>query len=466
MAGMKLSPPEAGSAQTARMPQTDNATITNRSWPYDLDPPPEFYIDPATLRSEAQLLEFLKSFDQWPSDLWIRYAEKYGKDGVLAIPPQGMPERTIVISAVNPETVFIIERMNAMDFSALGREDQVRVARTVAFDEFKAAFGFERSAEARFDGLSFNDYVDRVIAEMRARPEKMADADLQPYLDQLQHLRDQVNRQEILKPAAILKKIKDIRDAFTRAAHFADIEPQTYGPDGGGTSHYSNVISLDDGAAVSRGYRIFVESDREIAAAEAKLQDLLQHARNLDPAMLVMEIMRLNQTITNARSARESQELEQQNELATTYAAMQDAVNETLRQFGEEKEGETKRFTLYGKTNYADLTDRQKKVVAMFSTLLGKESQRHPLEEARSVERPLMDLIENKDGYPLVAYTNAQWNTFGTQLSEVVTLLGQNTQLKMNDINTLQQLSTSQFEAISKALSRISEMISTISRNT
>lgn len=462
MADMKLIPAGTKNPQPPQAPRkAEVGASSNRSWPYDLDPPPEFHIDPATLTSEKQLIAFLQSFDRWPSDLWIRYAQTYGKDGVLAIPPKGRPERTIVISATEAETVFVIERMNAMDFAALSHVDQMRVAATAAFDELKAAFGFERSADARFDGLSFNDYVDRTIGDMRWQQGDMPDADLQPYLDQLRHMRDQVNRQEILNPAAILKKIKDIKDAFSRAARFASVQPQTFEGD-----HYSNVISLDDGAAVSRGYRVFIESDRQIAAAETKLSELLQQARNLDPAMMVIEILRLDQAITNAKSTRESQELEQQNELAKTYAAMQDAVNETLRLFGEEKEGETKRFTLYGKANYAELTGRQKKVVSMFSTLFGKTSQRHPLEEARSVERPLMDLVDNKDGYPLMTYTNSQWNTFGTQLSEVVTLLGQNTQLKMNDINTLQQQSTSQFEAVAKTLSRMSEIISAISRNT
>lgn len=378
----------------------------------------------------------------------------------------GHPVRTIVLSATRPDQAIIVQRLNAMDFATLSRNDQLRVASTAVFDELKASFGFERREDARYDGLAFDEFVDKIEADMREQQGSMPDADMAVYISELEHLRESVNEQEIIKPATIRKKANDIRENFERAAHFINISAQSYGSDTQPDAHYSNVISLDNGVTVNNGYAVFIQAEREIAANESRLKDLLERARTLDPAILIMEIMRLNQAITDAKTLRESEELKQQNELLKTYAAMQNAVNETLRQFGEEKEGEVKRVTLFNKTSYADLTDQQKKIVSMFSTLFGKDGQRHPLESARSIERPLMDIVDDKPGYPLVAYTNAQWNTFATELSEVVTLLGQNTQLKMNDINTLRDMSTSQFEAAAKAITRLSELISTISRNT
>jgi len=352
--------------------------------------------------------------------------------------------------------------MASLDFAMLSREDQARVAGTSAFDEIKGALGFERAADAKFDGLSFIDYVDRIIAEMRSERGQMSDADLQPFLDRLQHVRDDVNDLEILKPAEIRKKLNDIKDVFERTARFSEIDPETYGPDG----HYSNVISLDGGATVNRGYRIFVENERQIAALEAQRDGLLKRFNTTDLPNLVKQVMMLDKQISDARSLSETEELKQQNELSNTYAAMQDAVNETLRQFSGKEGDNPEKFSLYGKTNYSDLTDRQKKVVSMFSTLFGQDAQQHPLETARSISRPLMDLVKDVKGdYRLQEYTNVQWNTYSTQLSEIVTLLGQNTQLKMNDINTLQQMATSQFETASKSLTRMSELLATIGRN-
>jgi len=443
---------------------TDDAILKNSSGTDGIKPPPEFYIDPSTLKTEKQLIEFLKSFDTWPSQLWIKYAQRWGVDGILAIPPQGKAERTIVTSATNPDNVYIVENMAMIDFAMLSREDAVRVAGTAAFDDVKGAFEFERATDARFDGLSFNDYVDSIISDMRSKKGKMSDEDLQPYLNQLQHVRDDVDDLAILKPSEIRKKISDIKEVFERAAHFSDIQPETYGPQGA-DAHYSNVISLDGGAAINRGYRIFVESDRKIAALEAQRNNLLKRFNTLDLPTLVTQVMMLDKQITDAKSVREGEELKQQNELSNTYAAMQDAINETLRLFSGKDGDDPEKHSLCDKKAYAELTDRQKKLVSMFTNLFGKDAQQHPLEAARSISRPLMDFVEDVRGYPLKTYTNAQWNTFGTQLSEVVTLLGQNTQLKMNDISTLQQMGTSQFEVASKAISRMTDLSTAISRN-
>lgn len=436
-----------------------------KAGPFDTDPPPEFYIDPKTLKTDDEIINFVKSFDHWYSGYLVEYVQKYGKDGVLNIPVDGPPVRTAVISAVEPNKVFFVQRLNEMDFAKLTYEDQVRISKTAAFDAVKLSFGFQRTADAKFGGLSFNEYIDKTISEIRDKANKMPEADIKPYLDQLNDIRERVNRQEILKPTSIQKKITDIKSAFDRAFLFANINPQKPEPPvAPGHDPYTDVISLDDGATIAKGYNIMVQSDREIAAQQARLKAIIRDG-NLDANQLIAEIMRCDQSISNAKELRESEELKQRDDLLKTYAAMQDAVNETLRQFGEEKEGETKRVKLCGKDKYADLSEIQQRVASMFSEVFGKTGQHHPLEISNSIVRPVMDIVKNESGNPLVEYTSAQWNTFGTQLSEIVTQLGQNTQMKMSEISTIRQLGVSQLEMATKSVSKAADLIATIGRN-
>lgn len=451
----------------------DNHAVSKRqvnkslsgAWPLDLSPPPEFNIDPATLKTDQQIADFLKSFGRWFSGYWVQYIQKYGHNGILNIPTEGTPQMTAVISDTDPQQVFIVQSMDQMDFATLTYEDQVKIAKTAAFKTVKQTFGFERAAEARYDGKTFNNYIDDVMKQIGSKQSEMPLADIQPYLDQIQMLREQVNHQEIVKPSVIGKKITDIKDAFDQAYHFSVVKEQRFVPAIQGPGHYADVISLDDGATVKEGAQKLIDADRRITSAQGEIRALTQNVRTLDPSHLIMQIMRLNQDISNMKELRETEALKQRNALTETYAAMQDAVNETLRQFGEEKDDEPKKVTLFGKASYADLTDKQKKLVSMFSTLFGKDAQLHPLEQNSSLSRPLMDLVEDEPGLTLEAFTNAQWNTFSTQLSEAVTMMGQDTQIKMNEISSIRQLSTSQFEMFSRALTKSSELISIIGRN-
>jgi len=425
-----------------------------------INPPPGFDVDPNTLDTQDKLIAFLKEFDDWSSEYQIMYAEKYGKDGVLLIPPMGHTERTIVTSATNPGKIYIVEEMDANAYYTLSREDQVHVAGTKAFEEAKGAFGFERAADVRFDDLPLNEYIDSVIEDMRAAQGKMPDADLQAFLDQLRHERDSVNAQEILRPSIISKRIEDIKASFKRAALFANVKPESYDTK---SKSYSDVISLDGGAAISQGYRVFADCDRQIAQLEEQRSKLLKHSGKLDVPELLMQFLMLTKQINDTKSVREAEESKQQNELSKTYAAMQDAVNETLRLFNGNDEDQ--KYSLYGK-NYADLTDRQKMIVSMFSTLYGAGAQQHPLEEAGGVARALMDMLSRSQGHlSMTAHTSAQWNTFGTQLSEGVTTLGRNTQLKTNEITSMQQMSTSLFEAISKTISNSYSLLQSVAKN-
>lgn len=423
------------------------------------DLPPEFDIDPATLRTKEEISKFLASFYTWYSGYWEQYIQKFGRDGVLTISFENEDLCTAMISATDPGKVIIVQRMNQLDFSTLSYEDQIRVGQTRAFDDVKQTFGFERRVEARFGGLPLDDHIRGLVNDMRSHQGKMPEDDFVAFLEQIEMVQQQVERQEILKPLTIQKTLAGIKEAFERAASFRNIEAQDE------ATPYRNVISLDNGATINSGYALLVRSEKEIAALNKKILSLLASGQNMDPGEFVAQIMVLSRNISTMKEVRETEDLKQRDSLLQTYAAMQNAVNDTIKQFTGSTDEEDKSVSLCGKASYDDLSDIQKKVASMFSTLLGSDSQLHPLEQRNSLQRPLMDMIESRDGYPLAKYTNAQWNVFATQLSAIVTQLGQGTQIKMNDITTLRQTSTSQFEKAVRSISQTADLVGSISRN-
>ncbi|MGQ3278510.1 MAG: hypothetical protein ACT6WE_18405 [Shinella sp.] len=192
----------------------------------------------------------------------------------------------------------------------------------------------------------------------------------------------------------------------------------------------------------------------------------------------------------------ETEEINQQNALLKTYAAMQDIVNQTLQKFAKADEGGKYVLGIANIDDYKFLTNPERKwdaatnkwiegpdnftnaiLISMFEDMLGK-GQKHPLEKLRSISRPLSDIFDNPplfvdpqgnthytgQDYDLKRLTHPQWSTIGTRLSETVTLINQNSQIKMNDINSLDKQRNRHFELSNNALAKMNEILQNIGR--
>lgn len=301
-------------------------------------------------------------------------------------------------------------------------------------------------------------------------------ADQQPYLDELNLLKEQLGQSGIVSPADIQQKVTDIRTRFQRAFAFYDVQPessteQQMGDPPETTTVYHNVISLDDGATVKHGYQVFIDQEKKIAElAEDRMQlvrnDGVVNGKRLDVPTLIARFQMLYSDSLKAQEVMETEDVNQQNALLKTYAAMQDMVNQTVEQF-KSADDSPKGILGLGVNDYNQLTDQQKKVLSMFEDVLGK-GQQHPLESQNDISRPLFDFFKQDpgadDNLDLNQFTQTQWSTFGTRLSETVTLLNQNTQIKMNDITSLEKEADRHFDLASNALSKLADTLQNIGR--
>jgi hypothetical protein len=164
----------------------------------------------------------------------------------------------------------------------------------------------------------------------------------------------------------------------------------------------------------------------------------------------------------------ETEEVNQMNELLKVYAAMQTIVSDTLKTFdgdAEQKKGVQGR----SHDDLPDISEADRKIISMFEDNEGPAGQRHPLELLRNIQRPKHNIINSRaDGSAedgdVVQQLKTSWDTFASQLSETVTLLNQESQIKMNDINSMDKQKNRHYELANGALSKMFDMISSIAR--
>src|SRR5262249_55418133 len=126
-------------------------------------------------------------------------------------------------------------------------------------------------------------------------------------------------------------------------------------------------------------------------------------------------------------------------------------------------------------------TVEQMKAISMFEEDFAPPSgQKHPIEKLQGINRPFMDTIRisrdgdtrteadlngHESGDKLNAFVKTAWDTFGTELSDAVTLINQQNQIQMNDINSLQKQKDRHFDLANNSLTKASEIIQSIGRN-
>ena len=114
------------------------------------------------------------------------------------------------------------------------------------------------------------------------------------------------------------------------------------------------------------------------------------------------------------------------------------------------------------------LSDEQMRIFSMFSSdyFTNSADSPHPLETLYGIDRPLQQFVDDNDGEAgrLARYEKSVWDTYSTQLSDTVTQLNQQVQLKQNDISDATKEKNRHFELGNNALTKMYDMIGQIAR--
>lgn len=446
--------------------------------------PANFSEDVTTMTTDADKTAFLQDFSTWDSSYQLEYIKLHGTGGdaatgagdVLDVKVSGPPpvEFTAVVSISDPTKFYIVQSLDKDAIAKMSITDQsavVAAASGVPFNALASSLGLGNVASVTLQALYAKDgsgnpqnlgitaYIDDIIAQVQdktgANVSGTLPAEAQaPFVTELNILKEQLANSVIVSPADIQQKVADINDRFTRLFAFWDVAQPTQQAQAMGTPDttiyvYTNVVSVNgDLSGITHGYQVFLAQEQRIAdLANQRMQIVRDNGifqgKQLDVPYLVYKFQSLYSDTLDAEVTADTEEVNQQNALLKTYAAIQDIINKTLAAFTKADDGSK---AVFGYTDPASghdatpqISDADMKMLSMFESQLG--GQQSPMEKILGITRPTIDFFNqdagNNDNYDINTFSQPQWSTDGTRLSETVTLINQNSQIQMNDINSL-----------------------------
>lgn len=220
-----------------------------------------------------------------------------------------------------------------------------------------------------------------------------------------------------------------------------------------------------------------------LIAQETRLRDLdnqrlqlaqtgqLNGGRALDGPNLIA-IFQLNYNLTReAEVSAETEELNQQNALLQVYAAVQQLVNDALREFSTGEDGAEEERNIFGRLdgngnpqNIDQVSERERLLISFIdSGVRGRSTIGHPIEELRNINRPTLNTTEN-DGGALRTFSQNELNIFASQLADTVTQINQESQILTNEISSLNRERNRHFDLANNSLRRLNDALLTIAR--
>lgn len=259
---------------------------------------------------------------------------------------------------------------------------------------------------------------------------------------------------------------------------------------------------------------------------EAVANSVLFRDPKLDVPNLIFRLQQLYEFEAAGRQDAGTEEMKQLHKLLTDYGIMQRLVNETIGYYNAKESDEKRRFlnigaegddpddvdddqtqgkadsyvvrryedsetgvNLSGTGDYARediqtnddipkyewgqqlynlLSQSERRAISMFmDESYMRSTNLHPMEVRAGVEeRPKIDLVDdsNSGDGSLFLHRKGKWDSFSTQLSDRVTILNQQNQIKQNEIENDKKQENRHFDLANNALRKMNDMLLTIGR--
>lgn len=319
---------------------------------------------------------------------------------------------------------------------------------------------------------------------------------------------------------------KDARDSTPGVGTSGNAADVQTGPIGDGF-YTAKTVSSDDNETIKRGYEEFLRAERQILAAletrESVANSVLFRDPKLDVPNLIFRLQQLYEFEAAGRQDAGTEEMKQLHKLLTDYGIMQRLVNETIGFYNAKESDEKRRFLNIGaeadnpddvdkdqtqgkadsyvvrryedsatgvdlvgsdrediQTNddipkyewgqqlYSLLSQSERRAISMFmDESYMRSTNLHPMEFRAGVEtRPKIDLVDdsNSGDGSLFLHRKGKWDSFSTQLSDRVTILNQQNQIKQNEIENDKKQENRHFDLANNALRKMNDMLLTIGR--
>ncbi|WP_407048037.1 hypothetical protein [Methyloraptor flagellatus] len=271
----------------------------------------------------------------------------------------------------------------------------------------------------------------------------------------------------------------------------------------------TNKTGLDgtNQSSIASGYNKLISAERTSLSLQnqmdqvAKSQSISTGTAGVDKSLDLPSLIFFMQFYTNLIKEQQvnaaTEMVNQQNQLLNAYSQMQNLVNAAQSNFDAKEQTEER--DLFGnkvtgndnttdtyigdvvdKTTQAPLSQATLNILSMFDSVGalaktadptdGNKTMRNPIEKLFNITRPVKQLIDlgtNGTGGTThtCGYTSTAWNSFGTELSSAVTQINQQTQIMMNNINTLDKEKNQHFDLANNCLTKLNELMASIGRN-
>ena len=409
-------------------------------------------------------------FLTWHSAHQNQYIIQHGSGGIATITNGGT---LTAVRSTNGRDVYVVENLNKNDFAFMPKADQEIIAGTTAFRTTLAsrltllpnnASATNTVGEAR---TLVKGIVTAAITQMNNNRGNMSAADVDAFTDQLDNLNLRLDDMAVFSKTDIEEKVDDIKARYDRANAF-----KNYPAQGSAT----NFKSTDDDATIIAGYAKFIEQEKRIRDLDNAKFDISRTGAVQDKSLDVPNLVFLFQLYANLQTeaivSSETEEIQQQNKFLQDYSAMQAIINRTLKVFDDTGDDAAKeKHRILDKADEGVVSEPDLSVIRIFEEDNNGTHPSHPIEILRGLpRRPDGEFLRGTGSDSNKAsntnWLKTQWDAFATELSDSVSLINQETQIKMNEINSMDKQKNRNFDLANNALRKMTDMIQTISRTT
>ena len=458
---------------------------------------------PATFGSAPGSLN-PNDFASWNSAYQAEYVKAHqpSPNGQVTI-GSGSSVIHVVLASTN-DRVYVMDNLQKTDFAKMPVVDQMNIAATSFFtttlqgllnvtldsstaissiNGYLTALGLAPPASPPATQAQLDSYYNTLAVAPTAVGGNTPDAtpvslasmsadDRKPFIDELKLLAKQIRGMSIFSLQDLATATKAITDRLALAARFSGFT-QTAPATSVNRSGASGLVCVDGNATIVAGYKNLIAQETQIRNVAVAADNLVQTAmvsnKKLDAPTLIF-YFQLDANLSQEASINAStEEVKQLNALLNLYSQMQGIINQTLEaDYGTD--AKTKHGLLgLGKDDSPDNwtsvptspAPSDQAIIAIFEDVMGNGT--HPLETMYGIKKPKLDMVNNSNGN-LNTNLKDTWNAFNSSLSDTVSQLNQQSQLKMNDINSATKQKDRHFDLANNSLSKMNDMIQTIAR--
>jgi hypothetical protein len=322
------------------------------------------------------------------------------------------------------------------------------------------------------------------------------------FTDQLDILNARLDRMEIFNPDEITSRVTTLLDRFERLEAFKSITRPTPNADYTPAGAVSAVNSTDGLVGVDAAARVFIGAEMRLAdiarATEGIATTQQYQGRTLDAPTLTFLLQSFANYTNEAEAEAEAEDLKQHNQLLQDYSKFQTILNQTLQAYDPVRlaasrgdsddsddpellsikgdryrraDGATPIFDPYNRLG--DFTAAEQVIISMFDRSLATDNGNsfHPVETLKNLDRPLEAIVQPPvtgvgnlvtPGGALFREDKNTWDKMAVNVAEMTKLIGQDTQIRMNEINQINKQKNRHYELASSALNRMSGILRSI----